>query len=61
MTCLVEMAADGMSKMDEKRVDASIGHVSQDDGLMFPERQVNSKLFLMSEEQQPAVDVRENR
>jgi hypothetical protein len=36
--------------MDEKRMNASVGHVSQDDGLAFSEREKNSELFLASEE-----------
>lgn len=51
MTGLMKVAANSMGKMDEKRMDACVGHVSQDDCLVFPERQVNSELFLVSEEQ----------
>lgn len=50
MTCLVEMTANSMRKVDEKGVDASVGHVSQDDGLVFSERQVDSELFSAGEE-----------
>jgi hypothetical protein len=50
------MAANCVSKVDEKRVDASVGHVSIDNCLLFFIREVNSKLFSMGEEGQSAVD-----
>ena len=54
--CLVEMATDSMSVVDEKWMDASVRHVSQDDGLVLSKRQVDSQLFSVCEERQPAVD-----
>ena len=42
---LVEIATHCVSEVDEKRMDASVGHVSQDDSLAFSKRQVYSVLF----------------
>ena len=53
---LVEMTTDSVSEVDEKRMDTSVGHVSQDDSLVFTERQVNAELFSMGQERQSAAD-----
>ena len=50
------MTANGVSEVDEKRVDASVGQVSHDDSLMLFQREVNAELFSMTEKGQSAVD-----
>ena len=37
-------------------MDASVGHVSQNDGLVLSKRQVDPELFSMSQERQPTAD-----
>ena len=57
---LVKVAADGVSEMDKKWVDASAGHVSQDDSLVFSKWQVNTKLFSMGQKRQSAANRHED-
>lgn len=57
-TRLIEVTANSVSEMDKKGVNADVGHVSYDNGLMFSEWQVNSELFPMGKEGQPECHVK---
>lgn len=57
--CLIKVTAHGVSEVDEERMNAGIGHVSQNDSLVFPKRQVNLELFSMGQERQSAADTHE--
>ena len=53
------MTTHGMSEVDEKWVDTSVGHVSQDDGLALSKWQVNPEPFAMGQECQSTTDTYE--
>lgn len=53
---LVKVTPNSVSEVDKKGVDAGAGHVSYDNSLMFSKWQVDSELFPMGNEGQPAAD-----